>query len=568
MKFFPEKLTYQWVKQAYDSGELTPKELVNEIIIRAEKTKEKNIWIVPPSCELIDKYIDKLPADRENYPLWGIPFAIKDNIDLEGVPTTAACPDYAYVPSKSAFVVQRLIDAGAIPVGKTNLDQFATGLVGTRSSYGEVHNAYQPELISGGSSSGSAVAVACGLAVFSLGTDTAGSGRVPAMLNSLIGLKPSLGAWSTRGVVPACASLDCVTVFANNLSDAETVNKIAKQYDSNCIWSKKYEEKGKKLPKKIFLPKQDPEFFGANAELHKIKWHNAQERIKRLNIEIEYIDYKLFYKAASILYDGAYVAERWADLKDFVENNEGKTFPVTEKILRSGGSEDKTAAALFRDLHELQYYRHKTWELLNEAVMIMPTAGGTFTRDEVREDPVKTNSLMGLYTNHCNLLDLMAIAVPENTKDRNYPFGITIFGLSDSESLVLSAAEEFLKTESVEFAVCGLHKKGYMLESQLTELGAEFSGTSMTAKEYRLYELNTTPIKPGLVKVSDGTGENIAVDIFRISKEKLGMFMDNVKSPLCIGEIKLNDGRNVKGFLCQEYVLSEARDITDKRQFK
>lgn len=567
MKYFPKKLTFQWVKQAYDHNELTPTELVDEIIRRSEKTKEKNIWIVPPSHELTNKYIDNLSSDRENYPLWGIPFAIKDNIDLESVPTTAACPDYSYIPPKSAFVVQRLIDAGAIPVGKTNLDQFATGLVGTRSPYGEVHNAYQSDLISGGSSSGSAVAVAAGLSVFSLGTDTAGSGRVPAMLNSLIGFKPSLGAWSTRGVVPACASLDCVTVFANNLSDAELINEIVKQYDSECIWSKKYEDKGKIIPKKIFLPKQEPKFFGSNAELHKDKWYRAIERVKNLGADVEYIDYTMFYEAALILYDGAYVAERWADLKDFVENNSGKTFPVTEKILRSGVTNDKTATALFKDLHKLQYYRHKTGELLKDAVMIMPTAGGTFTRDEVRADPVKTNSLMGLYTNHCNLLDLMAIAVPENTKDRNYPFGITIFGLADSENLVLTVAEKFLKTETVEFAVCGLHKKGYMLESQLTELGAEFVESAMTAKEYRLYELNTNPIKPGLVKMSDGTGENIYVDIFRISKDKLGVFMDNVKSPLCIGEIQLIDGKIVKGFLCEKYSLINAKDITDKKKF-
>ena len=230
--YFPEKLTIRWIAQAYDEG-MTPYELLDEIIRRAEKNEEKNIWIVKPSRELSAKYIDRLPADRGNYPLWGVPFSIKDNIDLESVPTTAACPDYSYIPEKSAFVVQRLIEAGAIPVGKTNLDQFATGLVGTRSPYGEVHNAYQPELISGGSSSGSAVSVALGMAAFALGTDTAGSGRVPAMLNTLVGYKPPLGAWSTSGVVPACASLDCVTVFANSLKEARLVDRFASVYDEN-----------------------------------------------------------------------------------------------------------------------------------------------------------------------------------------------------------------------------------------------------------------------------------------------------------------------------------------------
>lgn len=212
--YVPEQLTIGWIKQAYAKQVLTPKELIEEMIKRAKAQEEKNIWIVPPTEEAIQPYLDALPKEREQYPLWGIPFAIKDNIDLAGVPTTAACPDFSYIPKENATVVEKLIKAGAIPIGKTNLDQFATGLVGTRSPYGEVHNAYQPEMISGGSSSGSAVSVALGLAAFALGTDTAGSGRVPAMLNTLVGWKPPVGSWSSKGVVPACASLDCVTVFA------------------------------------------------------------------------------------------------------------------------------------------------------------------------------------------------------------------------------------------------------------------------------------------------------------------------------------------------------------------
>lgn len=538
-----------------------------EIIRRAECAEEKNIWIVPPSEELINKYLDRLPENIEDYPLWGIPFAIKDNIDLEGVPTTAACPEFSYIPKKSAFVVQKLIDAGAIPIGKTNLDQFATGLVGTRSPYGEVHNAYNDELISGGSSSGSAVSVALGMCSFSLGTDTAGSGRVPDMLNTLVGFKPSLGAWSTSGVVPACASLDCVTVFANNLEDAEEVNKIVKVYDENCCWSVKYDEYGKKLPKKIYLPNKEPKFFGDNAESYKMKWYKAIDRIKNINVDIEYIDYKIFYDVARMLYEGAYVSERWSDLKDFIENNKGKIFPVTEKILRSGNTEDKTAAKLFEDLHKLQFYRHKVNDLLKDAVFIMPTAGGTFTRNQVRENPIETNSLMGLYTNHCNLLNLMAIAVPENSKDRDYPFGITIFGLSNSENLVIETASKFLKSENIEFAVCGLHKKGYSLESQLIELGAEYVESCTTSENYRLYRLKTIPIKPGLVRVKNKSGKNIKVDIFSISKEKLGLFIDNVVSPLSIGNIELSNGKIVKGFLCEDYIIDNADDITELETF-
>ena len=249
----------------------------------------------------------------------------------------------------------------------------------------------------------------------------------------------------------------------------------------------------------------------------------------------------------------------------FVSENEDKVFPVTKKILQSGGTEEKTAARLFEDLHMLQYYRHKAKEILKDAVLIMPTAGGTFKRDDVRKDPISTNSQMGLYTNHCNLLDLMAVAVPENTQDKNLPFGITIFGLADSTNLVLQTAESFLKTESIDFAVCGLHKKGYALESQLTELGAEYIESTATAKEYKLYKLNTNPIKPGLVRAENG--ENINIDIFKIPVSKLGSFMSNVSTPLSIGNVELIDGRWVKGFLCEEYAVKDAEDITSKKSF-
>lgn len=551
MKYFPEKLTCTWIQANYENGSLTPEELVEEIIARAEKNEEKNIWIVKPSHQLINQYVEDLPKKSEETPLWGIPFAIKDNIDLAGVPTTAACPEYSYMPEKSAFVVEKLIQAGAIPVGKTNLDQFATGLVGTRSPYGEVHNAYQPELISGGSSSGSAVSVALGMAAFALGTDTAGSGRVPAMLNTLVGYKPPLGSWSTSGVVPACASLDCVTVFAENLEEAKLVDSVAAGYDKDCVWSRHYEKQGSKMPKVIYLPKEEPEFFGSFAENYRRKWNRAVKRIQRLGCKVEYIDYTMFRKAASILYDGAYVAERWEDLKEFVENHPGKTFPVTESILRSGAKEENTAAKLFGNLHELQFYRHRTQELLKDAVMVMPTAGGTFTRDEVRKNPIQTNSLMGLYTNHCNLLELAAVAVPENSRDKSYPFGITIFGIQNAEHLVCKMAEEFLRSENVEFAVCGLHKRGFALEGQLIELGAEFLRQDRTAACYKLYKLDTTPIKPGMIKTLEG-GRSIEVDIYSIAKEALGRFLDHVQEPLTIGSVELEDGSVVKGFLCED----------------
>lgn len=436
-------MNINYVKKLYADG-ARPDDLFRKIIKKSEEYKDWNIWITPPSEKLIKPYLDRLESIDKSLPLWGIPFAIKDNIDLGGVPTTAGCPEYAYTPAKSAFVVQRLIDNGAIPIGKTNLDQFATGLVGVRSPYGECHNARQPEMISGGSSSGSAVSVASGLAAFSLGTDTAGSGRVPAMLNTLVGFKPSCGAWSTRGVVPACESLDCVTVFANSIEDAKAVDSVARGYDTDCAWSKEIIRGQNKIPEKIFLPEKEPEFF---ADGYKEKWYKALSQIKDLGITVESIDTQMFSDAASILYDGAYVAERWNALGEFVESHPGATFPVTEKILRSGITDDKTASRLFDDLHSLAMYRHRTRELLKDAVLVMPTAGGSFTRAEVDNDPIATNSKMGLYTNHCNLLDLCAIEVPQDAGDHDHPFGITAFSLSDQENLIMGFADRFMKVE-------------------------------------------------------------------------------------------------------------------------
>ncbi len=567
MTYFPEKLTFTWLKNSYASGDVTPAMVIGEIIKRSQKYEGYNIWIVKPEQERIQGYLDRLPEKPDGaYPLWGIPFAVKDNIDLAGVPTTAGCREYEYTPEESAAVVEKLIAAGAVPVGKTNLDQFATGLVGTRSPYGEVHNALDPDLISGGSSSGSAVAVALGMAAFSLGTDTAGSGRVPAALNSLIGYKPPLGAWSTRGVVPACASLDCVTVFANRPEDVQSVNETARGFDEQCCWSREYAVPVPKLPAKICLPKDGLTFYGPFSKLYETKWKQAVGRIKGLGIGIQYIDYTVFQKAASILYDGPWVAERWKDLGGFVEANEGKIFPVTETILRSGSKPEHTAAKVFESMHQLQLYRAEARKILKDAVLILPTAGGTFTRDEVRENPIETNSLMGLYTNHCNLLDLCAVAVPTESGCKKDPFGITIFGLADSEALILGAANVFLQTETMKIAVCGLHKRGYPLESQLTELGGRYLESTVTAPCYKLYELDTRPVKPGMVKTEEG-GEEICVDIYSLPVEKVGRFMGQVPAPLCLGTVELKSGERVKGFLCESHVLPAAKDITAYKTF-
>ncbi|MGN0164711.1 MAG: allophanate hydrolase [Lachnospiraceae bacterium] len=444
----PEHLTVQWLREQYQLGAVSPEEVFTQILERVKDHNRYNIWIEPPVPERVIPYIEALgEPDYNNKPLWGIPFAVKDNIDLAGYPTTAACPDYAYSPTDSATVVSRLIAAGAIPLGKTNLDQFATGLVGTRSPYGEVHNALHEELISGGSSAGSAVSVALGEAVFALGTDTAGSGRVPASLNGLVGWKPTVGAWPSKGVVPACASLDCVTVFANNTADAALVDSIARGLDEQDPWSKKVDRAENALPETIIIPQTAVNFYGPYENLYREAWEKAVNKLKNSNIlkearvSVQAADTDFYQKAALLLYGGPCVAERWADLGGFVSSRPESVFPVTRTILESGDRPDYTAEALFRTLHELKEYKRRSENLLKNGVLVFPTCAGTYTRDTVRSNPIDTNSDMGRYTNHCNLLDMCAIAVPMGIMDGDLPFGVTLFAAAENEHLLMGLAE-------------------------------------------------------------------------------------------------------------------------------
>ncbi|WP_306813043.1 allophanate hydrolase [Paenibacillus soyae] len=444
----PAVLTFESLRGLYRSGEATPREVVLEIIRRSDADARMNIWITPPELRRIEPYLRGLDSRSvDELPLWGMPFAIKDNIDWTAAPTTAACPAYAYEPAEDAEVVRRLIAAGAIPVGKTNMDQFATGLVGTRSPYGETHNALRPELISGGSSSGSAVAVARGQAAFALGSDTAGSGRVPALLNRLVGYKPSLGAWPVHGVVPACESLDCVTVFAAELDDAMAVDRIARGRHEEDPWSRELPAFAAGMPERILIPSADSlAYYGPFAEPYRAAWGGAVERLRGTGLPVEEVDISFYKEAALILYEGPYAAERWAGLGDFVEDHPGDVFDVTEKVLRSGADPRHTAAALFRTMHKLQAMKLEARRRLEGAVLAMPTAGGTWTRDQVREDPIGTNSAMGRYTNHCNLLDLCAVAVPAEDAADDLPFGITLFAAADREAHIRGAAQAFLAT--------------------------------------------------------------------------------------------------------------------------
>lgn len=438
----PEILTIKWLKTAYESGEITPAEVMETIISRSKKLRDKNIFIIPPESMDVKRYLDNLgPVNFKEKPLWGIPFAVKDNIDLKGFETTAACPAYAYEAQENASVPERMIKAGAIPIGKTNMDQFATGLVGTRSPYGEVHNSVRDELISGGSSAGSAVAVAEGLAAVALGTDTAGSGRVPAALNRLVGYKPTIGAWPIKGVVPASASLDCVTVFAHNMEDVRLVDHVVRGVDKEDIWSRKVERKADKLPDKIYIPSQPIEFYGPWKDEYMEAWNRSCGLIEHCGCETVYTDTSFYQEAAKLLYGGPCVAERWSDLGSFVQKHGDQIFPVTKTILEDGDRPDYTAEYLYRTLHLLQKYKHQSNLLLENGVLVLPTCAGTYTRDEVRQNPIGTNSDMGKYTNHCNLLDMCAVAVPTVDTQSGLPFGVTLFSTAENEHLIYALAE-------------------------------------------------------------------------------------------------------------------------------
>ncbi|MEK5161054.1 allophanate hydrolase [Paenibacillus sp. FSL R5-0527] len=560
-----EKLTIATLKAMYRSQKTTPQALIKAIIEKAERDKSLNIWIVPPSLSFIQPYLDGLKdKSPEQYPLWGVPFAIKDNIDLAGVPTTAACPAYAYTPEQSAEVVERLIEAGAIPLGKTNLDQFATGLVGTRSPYGETHNALLPELISGGSSAGSAVAVARGQAVFALGTDTAGSGRVPAALNDLIGYKAAIGDWPIKGVVPACASLDCVTVFTAALEDAYLVDAVARgkrDQDAHNGGGFRFNPpiaSGK--PRKLLLPKEPLFFYGDFKDAYRSAWDKAVKRLEQCGIPIEYIDSGIFRQVSSILYDGPWIAERWSDLGEFVESHPGGIFPVTEQVLRSSHDRGYDAASVFTALHQLRGYKEQTGALMQDAILVMPTCGGTYTREQVAASPVAANSDMGYYTNHCNLLDLTAIALPSDYAGERLPFGITMFALRGQDHILKGAAAEFMQTDSIELAVCGLHMRGFPLEKQLLECGASFLRPDRTAPCYRLIRLQSNPPKPGLIRSAPGS--SIELEVWRIPLHRLGEFIRKVPAPLGLGKIELHNGSEVTGFLCEPYAEPGGEDIT------
>jgi allophanate hydrolase len=522
--------------------------------------------------------------------LYGIPFAIKDNIDLANIPTTAGCPDYAYTPEHSAFVVQRLMEAGAIPVGKTNLDQFATGLVGVRSPYGACRNSINPDYVSGGSSSGSAVSVALGLASFSLGTDTAGSGRVPAAFNNLIGLKPSCGRLSATGVVPACRTLDTISVFALTAADAATVLASAEGEDPADAYTRAMPPAGYNFGAapafRFGVPRtKDLEFHG-NAEGPQ-QFAQAVAHLCALGGTPVEIDLTPFRAVATLLYEGPWVAERYAAIRSFIEAKPQSLHPVTRAITEKGAliSAPDTFEALYR-LKALERLTRPVWQDID--CLVTPTAGSPYTIAAVEADPVRLNSNLGHYTNFVNLLDLSAVAVPTGFMSQGMPFGVTLVArcgqdlplltlasrlhartvstvgaTSHAPHLVAGAPDETpFPSGQVQVAVCGAHLSGLPLNHQLTQRGAQLVKTLRSAPHYKLFALpGGPPLRPGMLRVAQG-GSTIELEVWEMSAHEFGSFVAGIPSPLGIGTVALEDGTHVQGFVCEGYATAQAQDIT------
>jgi len=582
-----QSLAIQSLLEGYRANSFTPRDVINGVLQRIDTQPNHNAWIMLLSREALEHYLAALEGKSpDDLALYGIPFAIKDNIDLADIPTTAGCPDYEYVPGESAFVVKQLVAAGAIPIGKTNLDQFATGLVGTRSPYGACKNSFHPDYISGGSSSGSAVAVAMGQVSFALGTDTAGSGRVPAAFNNLVGVKPTKGLLSTTGVVPACRTLDCVSIFALTCGDAERVLEVTATFDSHDAYARQSGAAARTfLPTRFTfgVPRDKQMAFFGNTESERL-FHAAVSRLQALGGRPMQIDFEPFLEAARLLYEGPWVAERYAAIEDFIEQQPDALVPVTRQIIAGGAT--PTAADGFKAQYRLAECRRQTdavWQQVD--VIVTPTAGTIYRIDEVDADPVQLNSNLGYYTNFMNLVDLAAIAVPAGFQDNGLPFGVTFFGQAFADHSLIALADRFHCCQSlnmgattqtvpgatrvveyapagtIPIAVCGAHLSGLPLNRQLTERGALLLEVGRTAAAYRLYALaGGPPDRPGLVR-SD-TGTSIEVEVWALPVAQVGSFLEGIPAPLGLGKVELADGRWVTGFICEGNGIKGADEIT------
>jgi allophanate hydrolase len=534
--------------------QLRPTEIVEAVYQKVAAGPEW-IYIVPKEQALRRAEVLESSPDAMKLPLCGVPFALKDNIDVAGMPTTAGCPAFAYTPEKSAVVVERLLAAGAILIGKTNMDQFATGLVGVRSPYGVCSSVFNAAYISGGSSAGSAVVVAKGIVAFSLGTDTAGSGRVPAAFNNIVGTKPTVGAISIEGVVPACKTLDCVSIFASNPEDALAVLNVARAgyRETAAPWVGGEFRFGVPAANQL-------EFFGdtAAAELYE---KAVAEMEGRGGTKVE-IDFRPFRAVAELLYSGPWVAERLAAIEPFYKDHAEEMEPTVRGII--GGAARYSAVDTFNAMYRLAELRAETlreWARMD--VMLVPTTGTTYTIEQVRAEPVALNTKLGYYTNFVNLLDLAAVAIPAGFRANGLPFGVTLIGPAGTDTALhqlASGAYSATPPGCVLVAVLGAHLSGQPLNWQLTDRGARLKKTCKTAADYRFYSLGA---KPGLVRELGFAGPGIEVEVWAVPEQEFGSFVALIPPPLSIGTAALEDGSQVKCFLCEPYAIAGAKEITE-----
>jgi len=573
--------------QAYKSHDLEPRSLIKTLRQQALEQSDYNAWITLLDEHQLDTYLDKLEGESpDTLPLFGVPFAIKDNIDLAGVPTTCACPDFAYTPDQTAFVVQQLINAGAIPLGKTNLDQFATGLVGVRSPYGEGKNAFNPDYISGGSSAGSAISTALGQVSFALGTDTAGSGRVPAALNNLIGHKPTFGLFSASGLVPACRTLDCITVFALNTQDTALITSVAGQYDQDDVYARPNTHDNQlryfstSTPDTFTFAVPEQLEFCDNPETEAL-FLKSVKQLESLGGKAIKVDFTPFLDAAKLLYEGPWVAERWLATK---EVHPESRLPVINTIL--AGAEQFSAADAFSYQYRLQAYKKICDDIVDQFdILLTPTCPTFFTREQLAQEPIKYNSIMGTYTNFMNLLDYTATAIPVGFTSAGLSWGVTLFSTRFTDMKVLSYAgalhEAFelpqgssdypLQTfeqpstaaiaSTVDVLVCGAHLSGQPLNWQLQERGAHLKAKTTSAPHYELFALPDGK-RPAMIRSQSEVAQAIDVEVWTMPMNHFGSFVAGIPAPLGIGKVELADGSWVCGFMCEGSAIADAKNIT------
>jgi allophanate hydrolase len=576
------------ILQAYRSGSATPEAIVARSYARIRAHDDPAIFIALRAEDDVRAEARALAQTGDTTrPLYGIPVAIKDNIDVRGLATTAACPAYSYRPNRDAASVAKLREAGALIVGKTNLDQFATGLVGVRTPYGIGRNLFDPKLVPGGSSTGSALAVGAGLVPLALGTDTAGSGRVPAGLANIVGLKPSRGLISNAGVVPACRTLDCVSVFALTVDDALAALAAISVSDAADSAPASVARVAGPMPEGLRLGVPVPGqrlFFGDRAS--EAAYDAALALFAQLGATIVEIDIEPFYAAARLLYEGPWVAERYLTTRALIASSPEALLPVTRQIILAGAHGTAADAfAAFYQLDDLRRARDQTFRAID--AMVLPTAPTSYTVEQVRADPIGLNSRLGTYTNFVNLLDLCGLAVPASMRPDGTPFGVTLLALAGRDAALAAIGREFHAATGlplgalnkpqpplsrlpaapadgeIPLAVVGAHLSGMPLNRELIAAGARLIERGATAPHYRLYALpGTRPPKPGLLRVKNGAGAAIAIEVWALSASAFGRFVAAVPPPLSIGTLELDGGRQVKGFLVEAEAIAGARDIS------